>query len=141
MNLKFLEFLEKNPKLIWFLIFLYMGLIFYFSSLSYPPQPIKGGYEHMAILEHVIEFGILGALLLPGFRSLGCNKYALFFAILVGIFYGISDEIHQAFVPMRDASFLDVIVDSVGTIVGVIGSKIGFLRSSSFSGGQKMIHN
>jgi VanZ family protein len=33
--------------------------------------------------------------------------------------YGISDEIHQSFVPYRDGSLLDVIADVLGAVCGV----------------------
>ena len=33
--------------------------------------------------------------------------------------YGISDEIHQSFVPFRDAEVSDVIADTIGAFSGV----------------------
>jgi len=33
--------------------------------------------------------------------------------------YGISDEIHQSFVPERDGSLLDVVADVLGAVCGV----------------------
>ena len=33
--------------------------------------------------------------------------------------YGISDEIHQSFVPARYGSFSDVIADMIGAVCGV----------------------
>ena len=101
-----------------------MSLIFYLSSLSYPPQPLPQTVKEAPIIEHFIEFAILGSLLFIGFRSIKIYKYALLFAILVGIFYAITDEIHQFFVPGRYASIFDVIVDSLGIIFAVILMKI-----------------
>ena len=43
-------------------------------------------------------------------------------AILLGIFYGIADEIHQMFVPGRISSISDVIMDSIGSVFGVMYS-------------------
>lgn len=121
-----LKKLEEHPKLLWFIIILYMSLIFYFSSISYPPQPMKGVKE-APIIEHIIEFAILGILLIPGFRSLkfwNFHKNAFIFALIFGILYGISDEVHQHFVPGRCAELIDVIANSVGVILGVLFVKL-----------------
>ena len=39
-------------------------------------------------------------------------------AAVVGLCYGISDEVHQSFVPGREASVFDVLADGVGSVVG-----------------------
>jgi len=41
-------------------------------------------------------------------------------AILFASLYGVSDELHQAFVPERDASVFDVIADVAGSISGSV---------------------
>lgn len=43
------------------------------------------------------------------------------FAIGFAAAYAVSDEIHQAFVPTRDASLLDVLIDTVGAGLGILG--------------------
>ena len=49
--------------------------------------------------------------------------------------YGVSDEVHQAFVPFRDSNWLDWLADTVGAAVGVaahasdVGSQAGELDS------------
>ena len=48
-------------------------------------------------------------------RALGRESAAL----AVGIAYAASDELHQPFVPGRQGSPLDVLLDSVGVAVGV----------------------
>ena len=53
------------------------------------------------------------------------RRYAAILAILVGIFYGITDEFHQSFVPGRSSSEWDVLADSVG--VGVVVAQAGIL--------------
>ncbi len=39
-------------------------------------------------------------------------------SIPIGILYGVSDEIHQRFVPLREFSYLDMLADSCGIIAG-----------------------
>lgn len=121
----FERFLEKNPKLTWLLIISYMSFIFYLSSLPSPPQPIEGYEKEAPIVEHIIEFSLLGFLLVPGFKNLRVRKF-LFLAIVVGIFYGITDEAHQFFVPGRYSTFLDVLADSVGVF---LGTYLAYLKS------------
>lgn len=40
--------------------------------------------------------------------------------LIIIILYGVSDEIHQHFVPGRDASILDVMADIVGGSFGML---------------------
>ncbi len=119
-----LNFLEKNPSLTWLFILLYMGLIFYLSSIPYAtqPKPLKGVQE-APILEHILEFAILGFLLVPGFKGLRVRRFLLL-ALVVGILYGVTDEVHQIFVPGRYPSLIDVLADSLGVFLGVLATKI-----------------
>lgn len=41
-------------------------------------------------------------------------------AVLIGVLYGASDELHQSFVPARSAELHDVLVDAIGVAVGVL---------------------
>ena len=62
---------------------------------------------------HATEFAILAALLVRALRDAG-------WAIAIGIAYAASDEIHQSFVPGRQASPWDVGIDSVGVVIGAL---------------------
>ena len=67
-------------------------------------------------LLHAIGYGAFALLALRafhgGFGPLVPKATALAFAFTVG--YGITDEIHQSFVPGRSPSALDVVADAVG---------------------------
>jgi len=117
--MNFLKFLERNYNVVWLVTASYMLIIFILSSMPYPPQPLpsKGG---ITFIEHVIEFGILGFLLLISFRVKTTVRKAAILAILISILYGISDEIHQAFVPGRYSDIVDVLADSVGAIIAIV---------------------
>jgi VanZ family protein len=41
-------------------------------------------------------------------------------AMILTVLYGISDELHQSFVPTRDSSVIDVLSDSVGALLGIL---------------------
>ena len=43
------------------------------------------------------------------------------FALLLAILYSATDEIHQAFVPSRIGSVVDVLIDSCGAACGLAG--------------------
>ena len=64
-------------------------------------------------LAHLTEYAILGALLL---RAVGARVPAL----VAGVAYAVGDEIHQTFVPGRQGSVLDVLIDSAGVVIGIL---------------------
>jgi VanZ family protein len=97
-----------------------MLLIFYLSS---QPQPLPAVTEHVwdkAL--HFIEYAVLGALLCRAFRGEGLAWIpALAAAALLASAYGASDEWHQSFVPLRDASVRDWWTDLLGGTAGAGG--------------------
>lgn len=48
-----------------------------------------------------------------------CKKY-MYYAVVFGIMYSLTDEFHQRFVPGRTSSIKDVFIDSSGVITGVL---------------------
>ena len=50
-------------------------------------------------------------------KSVKLRKYSLEYAFLFTVLYGISDEIHQSFVPFRSADFFDALADLLGAFV------------------------
>lgn len=120
-----IRWLEKNHRIACSLVVLYMVFIFILSSIPKPPQPVGRGNPYIPIIEHLVEYGILGFLLLGAFLGNGkFRKYAPIFAVVIAVFYGITDEIHQSFVPYRDSDAFDVFVDSVGAVIGVVTGRI-----------------
>lgn len=116
---KALLFLEKRKSLAWSLTILYAGLIFYLSSLSALPPAFIPAIP--SFFKHMVEYSILGFLLLASFRSSEqTKKNALLFAIIIASVYGITDEFHQFFVPGRVLSFLDMAADSIGSFFAMI---------------------
>ena len=55
------------------------------------------------------------------------SKLKFFISIFIGFLYAVSDEIHQGFIPERSPSFFDVIIDTFGTLSGIIIIQIFFL--------------
>lgn len=105
--------LETHRKVAGFLAFAHMCAIFLFSSMSHPPQP-ETGYD-LSTFAHLFEYAILGFLLST---ALGIEKKKIFAAIMIAGLYGVTDEVHQFFVPGRVASVYDAASDFLGAVVG-----------------------
>ena len=98
----------------------YMVLIFILSSIPMIKPPDLGLNAEDKIA-HVLEYGVLGVLLARSALSRRPFSIRLLFTIfLIGTLYGISDEIHQKFVPNRFASPWDALADMIGVILGII---------------------
>ena len=93
-----------------------MALIFGLSSVSKTPAFIGGVDKYL----HAALYSGLSALLVRALaggwhcRMTGGIAAA---AILIAAAYGISDELHQSFVPMRSVEAMDVVADTVGATV------------------------
>lgn len=61
---------------------------------------------------HVILYAILYALIKRALSGQSNRNYVL--AFLICVLYGLSDEIHQSFVPGRSATIMDVGFDALG---------------------------
>jgi len=106
--------------LLWGPVLLVMGLIFFFSSLPDPGGPPGGISDKTA---HVLIYAALGASLvraLAGGQITAMTLTRILFAAALGTLYGVSDEIHQHFVPPRTPDILDVAADAVGALVGAM---------------------
>lgn len=47
------------------------------------------------------------------------NKYKYLISYLIGTIYALTDEVHQYFIPGRSCEIQDVIIDSIGILIGV----------------------
>lgn len=102
----------------------YAGVMFYLSSLPHPDQDLPSFLDLFSDkVLHAVEYAVLGGLCYRAFRSCtdkSWRHWAVPLAVLLASLYGISDEMHQAFVPFRDSSWLDWLADSVGAAFGVL---------------------
>ena len=68
-------------------------------------------------MAHLGEYALLGL-----FTALALNAHGYaqkWLPVLIGVAYAATDELHQAFVPERLGTPVDVMIDAVGVIVGV----------------------
>lgn len=98
---------------LWLPVAAWAALIFGLSSVPDLGTGLGGWDLVLRKLAHATEYAILAALLV---RALGRPGWAA----LAGLAYAISDEIHQSFVEGRQGSPLDVGIDTVGVLVGVM---------------------
>ena len=102
----------------WLPLFIYAALIFYLSSLP------GTAYPHLFFsadkLLHLGEYGILGYLLARALGQYQLKRRVLFMtAVSICFVYGVSDELHQFFVPNRCSSIVDIIADVTGSSLGI----------------------
>ncbi len=104
----------------WLPVFLYCLMIFMQSS--YPSPESVPDWPYIDKLLHIAVYALLGALLLRAFKTLQIQhnlKLVMILSILLSSLFGISDEIHQHFVPFRNADFMDALADMIGSVGGV----------------------
>jgi VanZ family protein len=105
--------------LLWIPACAQMALIFAASAV--PGTDLPGHLWDKLV--HLIVYAMLGLLfLLPlsGGRFSGVTLRAAAVAIVLSFLYGVSDELHQTFVPNRTPDVMDVVADTFGATVGVL---------------------
>jgi len=68
---------------------------------------------------HITEFGVFSIAVFHGVRGDRCGwrpEWALI-TLLIAVSYAGLDEWHQSFVPVREARFRDVLIDSTGALL------------------------
>ena len=114
------ESIHAKRWLYWVPVVGYAALIFFFSSLPNPTRDLPSVFgDFNDKLVHVVEYGIFGILLYRALRwGAGPRwaSHAWWIAIIGAMAYGVTDEIHQSFVPPREADALDVVADTVGAM-------------------------
>lgn len=87
--------------------------------------------------DKVLHFGAYALLAFLSARDLSAEKpfwspaKIKIITILFTCFYGLSDELHQSFVPERFASALDFIADCAGSISGCLLYMTCFFKKKS----------
>lgn len=105
---------------LWGPVVAYMAIIFYESSQPVLPSVVDGVNDKVL---HIGGYTALGALVIraltDGFRRPVTWRAGLF-AIALTTAYGLSDEVHQAFVPPREMDPWDLLADATGATLAVV---------------------
>jgi len=115
------ERLCKHLALYWFPLVLFCIGIFVMSAHP-APQHIPN-VPNLDKLLHFTAYAILGILFYRALNTLPLKHHIRLLigvSVLLACVYGISDEIHQAFVPHRDSDIMDVLADGLGSVFGVM---------------------
>jgi VanZ family protein len=98
----------------------WMALLFYLSHQ--PGIPVPELFPHQDKLLHATAFGVLAALSLMAMPLAkgGYSWRQVGIAVLIASLYGISDEVHQYFIPGRHADSLDWLADTAGALLGAL---------------------
>ena len=134
-------FLRYGPALLWMgVIFLLSTDLFSRSETAAFLLPLLAslfrwaGPEALALLHdglrkvgHLTEYGVLAVLWYRAraYRTAAWVPAAARLALLVAVSYAVTDELHQALLPSRTGSILDVAIDAAGAFIGLL-----LLRSS-----------
>ena len=140
---------NKNKLIKWIAVVLWMILIFNLSSqVSKQSNQLSTGITmviektvlkvvpnanfNIQSINHIVRknahffvYLVLGILVMNAIRN---NKY---FALMICVLYAISDELHQFFVPGRGPGIKDVLIDSMGAVIGIL-IFIGIFKKINF---------
>lgn len=102
----------------WLLVVLYIGIIFFLPSIPAPSMP---GLEDHDKFYHLAEYALLTFLLLRAMRKTFIFRLSeiaiLFYSLFMVVGWGALDELHQWYVPGRDADYRDIIADAFGAVI------------------------
>jgi VanZ family protein len=110
----------KNVTLHWLPLIAYCALIYLQSA--YPAPEKLPSFILMDKMLHFLAYALMGILFYRAYLTLPYRPHRQLLIVLSMVsasLYGISDEIHQHFVPSRNADMLDVVADTIGAVCGV----------------------
>jgi len=122
----------------WLPVLAFMGFIFYASSI--PGSNIPSLFPFQDVVFHLSVYLMLAFFFSRALRNtypdIRASKIILI-TILFAVFYGMTDEFHQAFVPLRTVSGFDLFIDAVGSVTGslIFAAKKTLLNLMKLSNG------
>lgn len=98
---------------------LVMTLIFAFSSIPSQEMPNFGHYD-LSVKKggHMLGYAILCQTYLWGLGR--TRPRARLWAWSLAVLYAVTDEVHQSFVPGRGPWTIDVGIDAIGALLGLL---------------------
>ncbi|MGI6424217.1 MAG: VanZ family protein [Tepidanaerobacteraceae bacterium] len=138
---------NKGNKTIiaWIAVLLWMGVIFYFSHqpalestelsskvtkiIINTLEKINPNAEiDVKVFSYIVRkaahfslYFVLGFLVINGLWKSGIyGSKGIYLGVFISLLYAISDEVHQLYVPGRGGQVQDVILDTVGSVVGIL---------------------
>jgi VanZ family protein len=86
------------------------------------PHTLSRMHTLIRKLAHITEFGVLSTAVFHGVRGerYGWKMQWALVTLIIAVSYAGLDEWHQSFVPMREARFRDVLIDSTGALLAQV---------------------
>jgi VanZ family protein len=111
----------------WTPVLALMTVIFFLSNTPSDELVNFGVYDLLVKKgSHMAGYGLLALAFL---RALGYQRKNYILLVLLLVFlYAASDEFHQSFVPGRNASLIDVIIDLLGAVIALFASRFDSVR-------------
>jgi hypothetical protein len=121
------------PVLVWMVVILSLSSRSDLRSVA-PPQvsETQGAFLAASKMVHVVEYSVLGLLLLRAIGSVGggiglsLGAAVAASVVVVGLF-GTLDELRQSFVPNRTPRIADIVLDTASSLVATLLAA-GWLR-------------
>jgi len=97
----------------------WMALLFYLSHQPSLETPMLFSGQDKVL--HAAVYALLGLLLLAAQprQAQGYSRQQVGISVLIASLYGLSDEIHQYFIPGRSSEVLDWVADTAGALIAV----------------------
>ncbi len=105
----------RSPLQTWLPVVVWAVVIFAFSSVPSLSTELGTWDTILRKVAHLAEYAVLGVLLDRALR-----RPQLVAAVALAGLYAVTDEVHQLFVKGRHGSPLDVGIDTLGALLGVL---------------------
>ena len=87
---------------------------------------VKNSSFYVRKIAHITEYLILGLLMFNALKQF--NILNICYAIILCVLYSCTDEFHQLFINGRSGSFRDVLIDTIGILLGTYLYKILIIK-------------
>jgi VanZ family protein len=100
-----------------------MAFIFVLSSVSFAPE-LPTGMDKNAHAVLYAGLSILAVRALTDAWQRRVTMVMVLASVAIGSIYGVTDEYHQLFVPLRQAEAMDVVADTIGAGIGAVAAYV-----------------
>lgn len=88
---------------------------------------VKNSSFYIRKIAHITEYLILGFLIFNLLKQYSVTN--IYYAIGLSILYSCTDEFHQLFINGRSGSIRDVLIDTIGILIGTYLYKLLFIKN------------
>ena len=88
---------------------------------------VKNSSFYIRKIAHITEYLILGFLMFNLLKQYSVTN--IYYAIGLSILYSCTDEFHQLFINGRSGSIRDILIDTIGILIGTYLYKLLFIKN------------